>query len=80
MKKYILTSIIFLLAAANTAWAQDVAKIDDTSYTSLEDAIAAATAGQTIVLQANIDATAQILVDKQGPERPYHRVQGHVDA
>ena len=65
MKKYILTSIILLLAAANTAWAQDVAKIDDTSYTSLEDAIAAATAGQTIELLADIDATAQILVDKQ---------------
>lgn len=42
-----------------------VAKIDDTKYETLEEAIEAATAGQTITLLADIDATAQIVVDKQ---------------
>ena len=65
MKKYILTSIILLLAAVNTAWAQNVAKIGTTPYTSLAEAITEANAGETIELLANIDATAQILVDKK---------------
>ena len=44
MKKYILSSIILLLAAANTAWGQNVAKIGDTPYTTLADAFTAANA------------------------------------
>lgn len=42
MKKYILSSIILLLAAANTAWAQNVATVNGTGYTTLADALNAA--------------------------------------
>ena len=41
MKKYILSSIILLLAAANTAWGQ-VATVNGTGYTTLADALNAA--------------------------------------
>lgn len=44
---------------------QYVAAIGDVKYASLESAIDAATAGQTITLLANIDATAQVEVGKQ---------------
>ncbi len=42
-----------------------VAKIGETEYATLQEAIAAATAEQTITLLANIDATEQIEVGKQ---------------
>ena len=43
MKKYILSSIILLLAAANTAWGQTyVAKIGETKYETLAEALNAA--------------------------------------
>lgn len=42
MKKYILSSIILLLAAANTAWGQNVATVNGTGYTTLADALNAA--------------------------------------
>ena len=41
MKKYILTSLILLLAGVNSAWGQNVAKIGNTEYATLAAAIAA---------------------------------------
>lgn len=64
MKKYIFALLAMLLpmvAQAQTA----VATIGSTEYTSLPAAIAAATEGQTITLQANINTTAQIEFGKK---------------
>lgn len=57
MKKYILTSIILLLAAVNTAWGQNVAKIGTIEYATLAEAFTAANAAGncTITLLADID-------------------------
>ena len=54
MKKYILTSLILLLAGVNSAWGQNVAKNGTTEYATLAEAISNATDGQTIVLLDNI--------------------------
>ena len=61
MKKYILSSIILLLAAANTAWGQNVATVTSastnttTGYDKLSSALSAAQNNDIITLEANID-------------------------
>ena len=56
MKKYILSSIILLLAGVNTAWGQtNVAETGGTQYESLQSAITNAADGGTITLLTNID-------------------------
>lgn len=65
MKKYILSSIILLLAAVNTAWGQNVAKIGDQEYATLKDAFDAAIAAnatKTITLLADCAVTSTITV------------------
>ncbi len=53
MKKIILTFIAMLLAGVNTALAQDVAKIGDTPYATLKEAVTAAADGDVIELMAD---------------------------
>lgn len=56
MKKYILSSIILLLAGVNTAWGQtNVAETGGIQYESLQSAITNAAEGGTITLLTNID-------------------------
>lgn len=55
LKRYILTSIVLLLAGVTTAWAQDyVAQIGSQGYETLTAAVADATTGQTIELLTDI--------------------------
>ncbi len=58
MKKYILTSIILLLAAVNTAWAQNVAQIGTTEYATLAEAVAAVQNNETITLLSDANVTS----------------------
>ena len=67
MKKVLATilALVMALSVTTMAWADDVAKIDDTGYATLADAITAAQAGETIVLQADaaINSNTQITKD-----------------
>ena len=67
MKKLLATilALVMALSVTTMAWADDVAKIGDTGYAMLADAITAAQAGETIVLQANaaINSNTQITKD-----------------
>lgn len=47
------------------AESETVAKIGDTSYNNLQDAVTAANSGDTIVLQMDVSLSAQINVDKK---------------
>ncbi|MBO7539657.1 MAG: hypothetical protein J6T44_10275 [Prevotella sp.] len=51
MKKYILTLMILLLAGANAAWGENVVKIDDTEYATLQAAINAVTMGEATTIE-----------------------------
>lgn len=64
MKKVLATilALVMALSVTTMAWADDVAKIDGTGYATLQEAVNAATAGQTIVLQDNVTLTASLIV------------------
>ena len=73
MKKVLATilALVMALGVTTAAWAEGegatkVAKIGDTEYATLQEAVNAATAGQTIVLQDNVTLTASlnVAVDK----------------
>jgi hypothetical protein len=68
MKKVLATilALVMALSVTTMAWADDVAKIGNTGYATLQEAVNAATAGQTIVLQDNVTLTASlnVAVDK----------------
>ena len=51
MKKYILTLMILLLAGANAAWGENVVKIDDTEYATLQAAINAVTTSEATTIE-----------------------------
>lgn len=51
MKKYILTLMILLLAGANAAWGQNVVKIGDTEYATLQLAIDDVTTGDATTIE-----------------------------
>ena len=64
MKKIIsiLLALVMALSLCSAAWAvEPVAKIGETTYTSLEDAINAASDGATIILLANAEVTSGTL-------------------
>lgn len=67
MKKLLATilALVMALSVTTMAWADDVAKIGVTGYATLADAITAAQAGETIVLQADaaINSNTQITED-----------------
>ena len=69
MKKTLATilALVMALGLTTAAWAEGegaakVAKIGDTEYATLQEAVNAATAGQTIVLQDNVTLTASLNV------------------
>ena len=64
MKKVLATilALVMALSVTTMAWADDVAKIGDTGYATLQEAVNAATEGQTIVLQDNVTLTASLNV------------------
>ena len=66
MKKVLATilALVMALSVTTAAWADEakVAKIGDTEYATLQEAVNAATAGQTIVLQDNVTLTASLIV------------------
>ena len=69
MKKVLATilALVMALGLTTAAWAEGegatkVAKIGDTEYATLQEAVDAATAGQTIVLQDNVTLTASLNV------------------
>ena len=64
MKKSILTLITVLLAGLSTAWGQNVAKIGETEYATLQEAISAATHGQTVTIIANHEVTSLSNIEK----------------
>ena len=73
MKKVLATilALVMALGVTTAAWAEGegatkVAKIGDNEYATLQEAVNAATAGQTIVLQDNVTLTASlnVAVDK----------------
>ena len=65
MKKALATilALVMALSVTTMAWADDVAKIGGTGYATLQEAVDAATNGQTtIVLQSNVVLTASLNV------------------
>ena len=65
MKKVLATilALVMALSVTTMAWADDVAKIGGTGYATLQEAVDAATNGQTtIVLQSNVVLTASLNV------------------
>ena len=65
MKKVLATilALVMALSVTTMAWADDVAKIGGTGYATLQEAVDAATNGQTtIVLQSNVVLTASLIV------------------
>ena len=62
---YLAEGIVLTQDGNNYVATQSVAKIGNVSYATLEAAIDAATAGQTVTLQADIDANAQIGISKK---------------
>lgn len=64
MKKALATilALVMALSVTTMAWADDVAKIDGTGYTTLQEAVNAANNGQTIVLQSDVVLTASLNV------------------
>ena len=74
MKKLLATilALVMALSVTTLAWADDVAKIGETGHATLADAITAAQAGETIVLQAdaainsNTQITRNVAIDLNG--------------
>ena len=66
MKKVLATilALVMALALCSVSWADEakVAKIGNAEYATLQEAVNAATAGQTIVLQDNVTLTASLIV------------------
>ena len=64
MKKVLATilALVMALSVTTMAWADDVAKIGNTGYATLQEAVNAATPGQTIVLQSDVTLTASLIV------------------
>ena len=64
MKKALATilALVMALGVTTMAWADNVAKIDGTGYATLQEAVNAATPGQTIVLQSDVTLTASLIV------------------
>ena len=66
MKKVLATilALVMALGVTTAAWADEakVAKIGNAEYATLQEAVGAATAGQTIVLQDNVTLTASLIV------------------
>ena len=66
MKKVLATilALVMALALCSVSWADEakVAKIGNAEYATLQEAVHAATAGQTIVLQDNVTLTASLIV------------------
>ena len=66
MKKALATilALVMAIGLCSVSWADEakVAKIGDTEYATLQEAVNAATAGQTIVLQDNVTLTASLIV------------------
>ncbi len=69
MKKVLATilALVMALGVTTAAWADEakVAKIDGTEYATLQEAVDAATAGQTIVLLKDVDASSGVTVGKK---------------
>ena len=69
MKKALATilALVMALGVTTAAWADEakVAKIGDTEYATLQEAVNAATAGQTIVLLKDVDASSGVTVGKK---------------
>lgn len=69
MKKALATilALVMALGVTTAAWADEakVAKIDGTEYATLQEAVDAATAGQTIVLLKDVDASSGVTVGKK---------------
>ena len=66
MKKVLATilALVMALALCSVSWADEakVAKIGNAEYATLQEAVNAATNGQTIVLQDNVTLTASLIV------------------
>ncbi len=61
----ILLAFVLALTLVPTAWAEDeVAKIGDTPYTSLDDALSSAKAGDVITLTADVTINNSLTIDK----------------
>ena len=69
MKKVLATilALVMALGVTTAAWADEakVAKIGDTEYATLQEAVNAATAGQIIVLLKDVDASSGVTVGKK---------------
>ena len=69
MKKALATilALVMALGVTTAGWADEakVAKIDGTEYATLQEAVDAATAGQTIVLLKDVDASSGVTVGKK---------------
>ena len=69
MKKVLATilALVMALGLTTAAWADEakVAKIGDTEYATLQEAVNAATEGQTIVLLKDVDASSGVTVGKK---------------
>lgn len=69
MKKALATilALVMALGLTTAAWADEakVAKIGDTEYATLQEAMNAATEGQTIVLLKDVDASSGVTVGKK---------------
>ena len=69
MKKVLATilALVMALGLTTAAWADEtkVAKVGDAEYNTLQEAVNAATAGQTIVLLKDVDASSGVTVGKK---------------
>ena len=67
MKKALATilALVMALSVTTMAWADDVAKIGGTGYATLQEAVDAATEGQTIVRLKDVDASSGVTVGKK---------------
>ena len=61
MRKFLLTLVV-LVAGAMSAWADDVAKIDETCYETLADAVEAAQSGDIITMQQDVALDATLVI------------------
>ena len=69
MKKVLATilALVMALALCSVSWADEAkaAKVGDAEYDTLQEAVNAATAGQTIVLLKDVDASSGVTVGKK---------------
>lgn len=62
--KYVASLFLFFASATIGSFADNVAKIGDVGYATLNDAVAAAEAGQTVTLISDVEVTSMIPVTK----------------